>query len=490
MSLADELAYVSAADLAESIRTRTLSPVEVVDAFIERIQIHNGRYNALVYFGFEDARAKAREAEAAVMRGDRLGAFHGVPIAMKDGFDFKPGWPSTFGGVRALKNNIADNYCLFTERMEKAGAIILGKTNAPTFGFRGTCDNFMFGPTRNPFDLSRNSGGSSGGSAAAVAAGLLPLAEGTDGGGSIRIPASWCGVYGYKASFGRIPVTGRPNGFGHMSPFIFEGPITRTVKDAALALGVLAGADDRDPYSLPDAPEFLGALDRPIKGMKIAYTPDYGIFPVDRQVRDVVEKALEAFREAGAEVEPVDLGIRHDQRELSDLWCRILSPANVQALDDFKAAGIDLLGTHREDFPPELLAWIEKARTLSAVSHFKDQAVRTEVYDAIQKVFVTHDLLVSPTLACLPVLNADNGNTVGPSEIEGVAVDPLIGWCMTYLINFTGNPAATIPAGFAAGNLPVGMQIVGRRFADGDVLAASAAFERLRPWAQSYKLCQ
>jgi amidase len=168
---------------------------------------------------------------------------HGVPTAIKDLFDFQPGWPATFGGIRALKDLTLDISCPFAERIQRAGAIVLGKTNSPIMGFRGTCDNYLFGPSRNPFAPAKNTGGSSGGSAAAVADGLLPLAEGTDGGGSIRIPASWCGVYGYKASFGRIPYVNRPNAFAGINPFLFEGPITRTVGDAALALDALAGYD-------------------------------------------------------------------------------------------------------------------------------------------------------------------------------------------------------------------------------------------------------
>ncbi len=205
----------------------------MVDAAIARIEAHNPKINALVIFGYDDARKAAKAAEAAIMRGDEVGPLHGVPIAMKDCFDFKPGWVTTFGGIRALKNYVADTYCMFAERMEQAGAIFVGKTNSPVFGFRGTCDNYLFGPSKNPFDLTKNTGGSSGGSAGAVAAGLLPLCEGTDGGGSIRIPSSWCGVYGYKPSFGRVPLVTRPEAFGGNVPFIFEGPITRTVEDAA-----------------------------------------------------------------------------------------------------------------------------------------------------------------------------------------------------------------------------------------------------------------
>ena len=278
MKLSDRLAYMSATELAMRIRSRELSPVEVVDAFIERIEERNKSVNAFVYFGFDDARNAAKEAERALTSGDALGSLHGVPTALKDLFDFKPGWVSTFGGVRALKNYVVDAYCTYAERMEKAGAILLGKTNSPTMGFRGVCDNYLFGPAHNPFNLSKNTGGSSGGGAAAVGDGLLPLAEGTDGGGSIRIPASWCGVYGYKASYGRVPSLSRPNAFGP-APFLFEGPLTRTVEDAALAMTALAGYDQRDPFSLDERIDFMAATRRSIKGWKIAYSPNFDVFP-------------------------------------------------------------------------------------------------------------------------------------------------------------------------------------------------------------------
>jgi amidase len=490
VALKDELAYATATELAGRIRRRDLSPVEVVEAYIGRVEERNPGLNAFVYEGFDDARNKAREAEEALMSGGEVGPLHGVPTAMKDLFDFKPGWPTTFGGVKAFEGFVADFYCAWAERMEGAGAILVGKTNSPAMGFRGTCDNYLFGPTRNPFDPSKNSGGSSGGSAAAVADGMLPIAEGTDGGGSVRIPASWCGVYGYKQSFGRVPYTGRPNAFTSIFPFIFEGTITRTVDDAALGLNALAGYDPRDPFSLDERNDFTQSTRRSIRGWKIAYSPDLDVFPVDGEVAGVVAGAVRAFEEAGASVEEVRLGIGRDQKELSDLWCRQIMVINVEAFENFKSQGLDLLADHRNDFPPEYLEWIERCYEMSVRSLVRDLQMRTEVYDAIQKVFETHDLLVTPTLACLPVDNADDGNTVGPREINGVELDPLIGWCLTYPINFSGHPAASIPAGLVGGRLPVGMQIVGRRYADADVLAASAAFERLRPWHGTYELCR
>ena len=487
--IAEELAYVTASDMAARIRRRELSPVEVVDACIARIEERNPSINALVYFGFDDARATARAAERAVLSEGAIGPMHGVPTLLKDLFDFKPGWITTFGGIRALKDFVAHSYCGYAERMEQAGAILIGKTNSSVMGFRGICDNPLFGPSRNPFDVSKNTGGSSGGSAGAVADGLVAVAEGSDGGGSIRIPASWCGVYGYQPSFGRVPRVARPNGFGAVNPFLYEGPITRTVKDAALAMSALGGYHPRDPFSLREEVDYLGAVGRGVAGLRIGYSPNLDVYPVDRRVARVVGLAVRAFEEAGAHVEEVSLGLQRDQRELSDLWCRLMMPVNHAGLDALKRGGVDVLGDHRDDLPPELLRWIDGTAAMTAADVMRDQQMRTEVFDAIQAVFGTHDLLVSPTLAALAVDNANDGNTLGPTAVEGVAVDPLIGWCMTYMTNFTGHPAASLPAGFADG-LPVGMQIIGPRYGDVDVLAASAAFEQLRPWHDSYARCR
>jgi amidase/aspartyl-tRNA(Asn)/glutamyl-tRNA(Gln) amidotransferase subunit A len=352
-------------------------------------------------------------------------------------------------------------------------------------GFRGTCDNPLFGPSRNPFDTSRNTGGSSGGSAAAVAAGLLTVAEGTDGGGSVRIPASWCGVYGFKQSFGRVPYIARPNAFTGLHPFLFEGALTRTVEDAAAVIDAISGYDPRDPFSLDEPADLVAGARQSIEGWRIAYSPDFGVFPVEPAVAEVVAEAVRAFEQAGAHVEEVSLDLGHDQRELSDLWCRLIIPINVAMFESFKREGLDLLADHRDDFPDEYLRWIEEGYALTAPQMMRDEEMRSEVYDAIQGALDGHELLVTPTLACLPVENRDDGDTKGPSRIGDVEVDPLIGWCLTYPVNFSGHPAASIPAGMAQG-LPVGMQVIGRRYADADVLAASAAFERIRPWRDSY----
>jgi amidase/aspartyl-tRNA(Asn)/glutamyl-tRNA(Gln) amidotransferase subunit A len=284
-----------------------------------------------------------------------------------------------------------------------------------------------------------------------------------------------------------VPLVTRPEAFGGTVPFIFEGPISRTVEDTALAMTALAGYDSRDPYAIEGEVDFMGALRASIAGKTIAYTRDYGIFPVDARVTNVVDKTVAAFEEAGAHVEEVKVDIRRSQQELSDVWCRFIAPKQVAALTGFKQEGIDLVRDHHDDFPPEFWHWDEIGRRLTVTDFIADLGVRTEVFDAVRTVLDRYDLLVAPTLAALAVDNAADGNTVGPAEINGERIDRLIGWCMTYLINFSGNPAATVPAGLATNGLPVGMQIVGRRYADADVIAASAAFERLRPWMDTYQ---
>lgn len=479
--------YRSATQLAGDVANGVISPVEAVESAIARIEHRNPSLNAVVFKGYDDALERAQQAETAIADGEEVGPLHGVPVIMKDLFDFKPGWPTTMGGIPALADLSLDMYCVWAERMEAAGAIIVGKGNSPAMGYRGTCDNYLFGATNNPFDTSRNTGGSSGGSAATVADGIVPLAEGTDGGGSIRIPAAWCGVYGFQPSAGRVPTILRPNAFSGTSPFVYEGPITRTVADAALALDALSGDHPADPFSIPTTTEFTSALDRSVEGWKIAYSPDLGVYPVSRDVASVVEEAVRGFEEAGAQVEEVDLDLDLDQKDLADLWCRLIMPLSLDTFARLSEAGIDILGEHRDDLPPEFLRWADHVAQMSVMEYFDDNSTRSQIFDALQGALSDHDLIVSPTLACMPVANETTGETRGPTVIEGVEVDPVIGWCMTYFTNFSGHPAASIPAGLSNG-LPVGMQIIGPRRGDAEVLAASAAFERVRPWADSYAI--
>jgi amidase len=482
-----DVAYSSAVDLAGAVANREASPVEVMETTLRRVEEREPSLNALVHKAFDEAMDSARAAEESLDRGEPPGPLAGVPVVMKDLFDFKPGWPATFGGIPAMADFSIDGFCVWAERMEAAGAIIIGKGNSPALGFRGTCDNYLFGPSRNPFDTTRNTGGSSGGSAAVVADGLVPIAEGTDGGGSIRIPASWCGLVGYQPSAGRVPVVVRPNAFSGVSPFIYEGPITRSVSDAALAMSVLAGPDPRDPFCAPDKPDFVSSLEGGIDGWRVAYSPDLGVYPVQAEVACVVEEAVRALEDTGAEVVEVDIDIDLDQRELSDLWCRLILPLSLDAFANLAQGGLDILGEHRSDLPPEFLYWADHVASMSAMEYFDDNSRRTQIFDALQAAMADFDLLVSPTLACLPAENLTNGETKGPTVIEGVEVDPVIGWCMTYFTNFTGHPAVSLPAGLSDG-LPVGMQVIGRRGADLDVFRAAAAFERARPWDHIYEI--
>ena len=480
--------YDTATELAARIRRGDVSPVALVDSCLERIENRNDELNAFVTVLEDEARERAQEAEQAVEAGEELGPMHGVPIAVKDLFDFKAGVRNTMGS-KPFEEFVPDESATYVERLEEAGAIIVGKTNTPEFGHKGTTDNRVIGPTSTPFDLDRNAGGSSGGSAAAVADGLVPIAQGSDGGGSVRIPASFCGVYGFKASYGRVAQATRPDAFLSHTPTIHAGPLTRTVEDAALMLEVMTGPHPRDPLSMPDDdPDYRDAVRRGIENFKIAYSPTFEIFPVDDRVRAVVAEAVSAFEDAGATVEETELGIEHSQQELADLWIREIGMLYHSAVEGFKDEGINLLGEHRDDLSPEFAEMLEETRDLSVIEYKRDEHVRTEVYDAIQDVFVEYDLLVTPTLAVPPVENENDPETqtIGPTEVNGEPIDPLIGWCLTYPINFTGHPAASIPAGLTDDGLPVGLQLVGDRFADTDVLAASGAFERVRPWHDTY----
>ncbi|MDA1188107.1 MAG: amidase [Chloroflexi bacterium] len=482
----NELAYTPATEIASRIRRRDLSPVEAVDYFFDRIEKLNSPLNAFIIFWHEDARKRAKKAEQDVMNGKELGPLHGVPMAIKDLFDFRKGFINTFG-AKPFANFVAPVSAAYVERFEEAGAIILGKTNSPEFGHKGVTDNLLFGPTSTPFKIGKNAGGSSGGSASAVAAGLIPFAQGSDGGGSIRIPSAWCGTYGFKASFGRVPNVMRPNAFGSHTPYVHAGPITRNVEDAALMLSVMTGNHERDPFSIPDDPaDYMAATKRSMKGMRIAYSPDWDIWPVDSEVAKIVAKAVQGFKDAGAKVEEVKLGITHDQYELAQIWRRQGGALYAPMVLGFKEQGIDLMGKHKKDIPPDMLNFIELGLKGTALQQAADSAIRSEIFDAVQNVFEKYDFLVTPTLAAMPVDNATNGITLGPATINGVKMDRCIGWCMTFLINFTGHPAASIPAGLSKDGLPVGMQIIGRRYDDAGVLAASAAFERVRPWMHTY----
>jgi Asp-tRNA(Asn)/Glu-tRNA(Gln) amidotransferase A subunit family amidase len=483
-----DLPYSSAEDLALRIRRGDVSPVEVIDAHLERIDDRNDELNAYVEVLDDRARGAAEEAERAVAAGGELGPLHGVPVAIKDLEDVAG--VRTTSGSKPMAEFVAEENALFVDRLLDAGAILLGKTNTPEYGHKGTTDNRLFGPTSTPFDTAKNAGGSSGGSAAAVAAGLAPLAQGSDGGGSIRIPSAFCGVFGIKPTYRRIARPAQPNAFTH-TPFSQLGPHARSVRDAALMLDVLVGPHPGDPMVLPDsATDFLGATDRGIGDFSVGYSPDLGVFPVEGAVTDVIEDALSAFERAGAEVTRTELDYDGRTRaEIEDAWLSGFQVNYGALAEDKKALGVEYLGADRAEATPEFAAMAEAGAAMSAVEYQRADNVRTDVFSGIQEAFEEYDLLVAPTLAVESIENVlgTETSTVGPEEVNGEPVDPLVGWCLTYPFNMTGHPVANVPASLTASGMPVGMQVIGPRFADGDVLAASAAVERVRPWADSYE---
>jgi Asp-tRNA(Asn)/Glu-tRNA(Gln) amidotransferase A subunit family amidase len=480
-----ELCFLPATELAARIRRREVSPVEAVAACLGRIEARNPLVNAYTLILADAAMAAARAAERAVMAGAPLGSLHGVPVAIKD-LDDVAGVPTSMGSL-AVTNRVPKRSAAMVERLVAAGAIILGKTNTPEFGHKGITDNLRFGPTSTPFAIGRNAGGSSGGSAAAVADGQAAIAQGTDGGGSIRIPASFSGVVGFKASFGRIPSVTRPDAFAWGYPLVHIGPLTRTVADAALVASITAGPHARDPHSLAgDDSDYLGAVRRAPGAIKVAYSRRLGTFPVDPRVASVVDAAVGAMAADGIAVDPVEVDFKAHHSELAALWVRTISVHYGVIAEHLKREGLDLLGDHADELTPDFRAMLEGAKTISAVAHRFDDLLRSQVYDGLEDVLERYHFIVSPTLAVPPVENAGDGNTRGPTEINGEAVDPLIGWCMTYPINYTGHPAASVPAGFTTDGLPIGLQIIGRRYADASVLTLAAAVERIGPWLDRY----
>ncbi len=478
-----KLEYLSAAELGRLVNRKEISPKEVICYFRDRIEKRNPSLGAFVYTEFEDALREAEKLEARLVRGEAAGPLAGVPVALKDFLPSKKGWTNSHGGVRSLIREDTEDSVFYTAA-RNAGAIAVGKTNAPAFAFRGTTDNKLYGPTSTPFKPGYNSGGSSGGSAAAVADGMILIGEGSDGGGSIRIPSSWCGCFGFKASIGTIPSVNRPDGWSASHPYCFSGAITKTVEDSAVMLEYMQGYDSRDPHSaFREKRKFTELMKRPLKGWRIGYTDDFGIFTVDGEVQKIVRAAAERFREAGAGVEPVCFRFPHTQNEYAELWCRSICFDTATDMELWKRDGFDIVRDHREELPEEFIYWNDVMRQSTVMDLRAINEMRTEILDVQEDVFADYDLILSPVTVCPPVKNRTDGNTKGPSEVNGRPVEPLIGFCETFFENCTGNPAASVPAGLTAEGLPVGMQIVGRKFMDEDVLAAAYTYEQISPWS-------
>lgn len=476
----------SAAQLVQLIRSGQMSPTEAVELAIGRVKARNASLNAVVHFDPQAALESARGVEARLRAGDPVGGLAGVPTMTTDLFSSYPGWPGTLGGIPAIRN-IGTNCSLYPKRMEAAGAVLLGYTNSSPLGFTSVCDNRAFGPTANPFDLTRNSGAAAGGSAAAVADGLVPIAGALDGGGWIRTAAAWCGVFGFQASHGRIARITRPSAF-EVSPFAYDGAITRTVEDAALALNALVGYEREDPFSVASGIDWTRALTTSIDGCRIGFAPRLGGFPVAPGICEVLTDAVAVLEAQGARVVPLEIEFSYSADEISAAWRRMVSTRMAGALNGLKRRGIDLAKDFRDQIPADVWASIEHAQSLGITGMQRDQQIRTAVYDGINRALADVDVIACPSAGAPPVANGSPGGTCGPTEVDGFNVDPVVGWCLGFLTNFSGHPSASLPAGFADG-LPVGLQLIGQRHGDFPLLSVCAAFEAARPWAASYDRC-
>jgi Asp-tRNA(Asn)/Glu-tRNA(Gln) amidotransferase A subunit family amidase len=467
-----DLCYLSAVDLAARIRARKVSPVEVIDALAERIKRLNPKLNAYVTLDLENARKDAEMKHR--MRKEHpdgdLGLLHGVPVAIKDDLEVE-GLRYTCGS-KLREEEIGKTDDLTVKRLRKAGAIILGKTNEPEFGHKGVTDNKLFGTTPTPWNREYTAGGSSGGSAAAVAAGLAYLALGTDIAGSVRIPASCCGIVGLKASFGRIPRVPAENAFVTQW---YIGPLARTVADTALALRVLAGPDDRDPFSLPALGERDLSLTEDVRGLKLTFCPSPTGVPVEAVVAQAAEKTVRLLEKRGVKVALRKEPLPKPPLDALVVIFRVVSLADAGIKDeaDFKKK--------RDLLTDTFAAFVEPGLKLTLRDYLEAQAkVTTFLEQSAPEFWKEFDVLATPTLAVPPF---STKLPLGPEQVRGENVDPQVGWAFTWPFNLTGQPAISIPCGWTKDGLPLGLQLVGRRGADGLILRVAAAIEAQAPWS-------
>ena len=470
----DDLLFMSATRAAALIRTRRLSPVEYVDAVLAAVGRAQPRLNCFVAVAQEQARQDAAQAERAVMAGVPLGPLHGVPIHIKDLLDVA-GMRTTHGSAIHAQAKPATKDDVLVARLRAAGAIIIGKTTTPEFGVKGLTDGPSFGVTRNPWNLDRTSGGSSGGAAAAVASGLAPFGLGTDGAGSIRGPAACCGLVGLKPTLGAVPADTARDAFGNNT---YAGPLARTVTDAALMHAVLAGPSARDPWSLGGAaaarPLSPGLMGEDLSGLRIGTVPRCANPRVAADVAANTRAALDAWAAMGAVVEEVD-----DAIDWIEYEGRVLYQAN------FAVFCAPFLPEWRDRMDPVTLAFMERGAQFTLADFRNAQFARTRLFRAVQALFDRYDMLVMPTMTrtALPAaFDAANDAVM----VDGVACGiTRQGWTSPqYPFNLTGHPTVSLPSGFGADGLPTAVQVVGRWGAEADVLRIGALLERARPWAQ------
>jgi amidase len=462
-----DLCFAPATELVRLFRTRKTSPLEVMQAVLARINAVNPQLNACVTVARESALKAARTATARLGRAAALPPLHGVPVTIKD-LTPTAGIRTTWGS-KIHEHHVPEDDALIVERLKAAGAIVVAKTNTPEFGAGGNTFNAVFGATRNPWNPALTCGGSSGGSAVALATGMGPMAEGSDLGGSLRMPAAFCGVIGFRTTPGLVPKYPVDLAWDSLS---VTGPMARTVSDAALMLSVVAGPDDRAPLSYGvDTREFTKAVRAPsIKGWRVAWTPDLnGLLPVDEEVARIAEGATRVFRSLGARVEAA---------------CADFSEVHEIVL---ATRGLSMVAVHADKLPQwkdqmqKGLVWnIEQGLSLTPREIARGEKLRTQLWHRVRAFMATRDLLILPTTS-VPPFPVEQPY---PTEINGKRLETYIQWAyLTYGITLTGLPAISVPCGFTKSGLPVGLQIVGRRRQEAAVLRAAAAFEAAAPWA-------
>ena len=465
----EDICFMSAIEMGVKIKSQELSSLEITEAIIERIEKVNPLINAFCTPTFEIARDMAKKADKMVRKGEEIGPLHGIPTSIKDLMQTK-GIKTTYGSI-LYKDFIPEIDDVAVQRLKNAGCVILGKTNTPDFGHIALTINKLFGETKNPWDIEKNSGGSSGGAAAAVASGLGPLALGSDGGGSIRVPSSCCGVYGLKSTYGRIPSYPRIGiAFTSMDHY---GPITNYVKDAALMLNVMKGYHPADNNSFPnDSIDYVKIIKDKPKKIKIGYSLNLGFFKaLDEEIEKSVLDYIQNFEKLGWDVEEANLKLRNPE-----LAFKTLVAAGYAY--DFKKEFTKRI----EDLGPDLASTIRFGLDCSMISIGKAKLQRKRLYEELYKYFKNYDLLITPTTPC-PAFKVEQRESGTIFPMINKKLINIVSWmAYTYPFNMSGLPAASIPSGWTKSGLPIGMQIIGRRFDEKTVLQVSHALEEIAPW--------
>jgi len=465
----EDICFMPAYEMAEKIKTQELTSLEITETIIERIEKINPILNAYCTTTFDLAREMAKKADDRVKKGEKLELLNGIPTSIKDLMDTK-GILTTHGS-KLYENFIPEQNDIAVQRLLNSGCVMLGKTNTPEFGHIALTNNKIFGETKNPWNFEMNSGGSSGGAASSVAGGLGPLALGSDGGGSIRVPSSCCGVYGLKPTYGRIPSYPRIGiNFITMDHY---GPIVRYVKDAALMLNIMKGHHPGDNNSFPDDDiDYLEILKEKPKILKIGYSTTLGFGKIlDDEVKNNILDKVQMFEQFEWDVEEAKIKIRNPE---SAYKTQVSIGYAYDFQKDFK--------NRLEDLSPDLIATIKLGLNNSAMNFGKAREKRKQLYETLSRFFMEYDILITPTIPC-PAFKPgwlDTGTTFPTIGKKSLSI--MTWMTYTYPFNMTGLPAASIPSGWTNSGLPIGMQIVGKRYDEKTVLQVSKAFEEIAPW--------